>query len=415
MGAIAALAGAPAALADGTETLGAPSVPIGVGTDVKMVGVGTQAFLNAPTTLNADVPADAIVKQVLVYWMGQVRWPDFQPDTSISLNGNAVSGTLIGGPTNFFFAEDFYTYRADVTSLNLVKPGANAITVSDMNFQTRFIDPTGNDGVGLAIIYDDGTPSTFVGLRDGQDMAFVDFDAPLNATVPQTFSFTAAPVDRNARLGVLAGSVSGPDLEGLRGNVISGEFSNGTTFSIVNGLGSNQGDEFDAENFPITVPAGATSLTVQLHSQGGDKPASLGWIASTLNTDEPPPPPPGGQGCTPGYWKNHTEAWPPTGYSPNQALSTVFSPTGLGALSTNTLLQALKYGGGSTLEAKKKILLRAAVASLLNAAHPDVAFGGTPASIISEVNAALVSNDAGVIIALATELDELNNGGCPLN
>jgi hypothetical protein len=125
--------------------------------------------------------------------------------------------------------------------------------------------------------------------------------------------------------------------------------------------------------------------------------------------------PPSGQGCTPGYWKNHLDSWAPTGYAPGQRLDTVFSAGGLGSLGSSTLLQALKFGGGSTLTEAKQILLRAAVASLLNAAHPDVDFGASPATIIAAVNAALSSGDRETILDLASDLDARNNAGCPLN
>jgi hypothetical protein len=418
---IIAAAAAPAALADGTETLGPPSISIGTGTDVTVAGIGTHAFPDTATSLNVSVPSDALVKQVLVYWTGHYTSdsvppsiPD-QPDDRISLNGNEIAGTLIGGGTNFFLRETYYTYRADVTRLNLVKAGANSLTVSGMHFLSISEPPTGNDGVGLVVIYDDGTPSTFAGIRDGQDLAFHTFAPPLDTTVAQTISFASSNVDRSAKLGVLAASVRGTDPLGVRGNVIAGQFNTGQTFSFVNELQSNQGNSFDAKNLAITVPAGATSLKVQLLSQGGDVPASLTWITGTLMMDEPPPPPPGGQGCTPGYWKNHLASWGPTGFAPSQALSTVFSPTGLGTLGSDTLLGALKYKGGSSLVEKKQILLRAAVASVLNAAHPGVSFGMSAAQVISAVNAALESNDATTVINLATELDKLNNAGCTLN
>jgi hypothetical protein len=310
---VAALATAPAVLADGTETLGPPSVPIGNGTDVMVAGVGTHAFPDTATSLNVTVPSHARIKQVLVYWSGHYTAdsvppsiiPD-DPDTAISLNGSPVTGTLIGGPTNFFLRERYYTYRADVTRRNLVAPGANTITVSDMNFLSSNAPPSGNDGVGLVVIYDDGTPSTFAGLRDGQDLAYANFAPPLDTTVPQTLSFAGSAVDRAGTLGVLAGGVSGADPEGQRGNVITGEFDTGQTFSIVDGLHSNQGRSFDAENLPITIPAGARSLTVQLLSQGSDLPASLDWIAGTLSIDAVQPPE---QPCKPRHDKNKWLAW----------------------------------------------------------------------------------------------------------
>ncbi|HSF43302.1 MAG TPA: hypothetical protein VLT87_26115, partial [Thermoanaerobaculia bacterium] len=62
-----------------------------------------------------------------------------------------------------------------------------------------------------------------------------------------------------------------------------------------------------------------------------------------------------------------------------------------------------------------KILLRAAVAALLNAAHSGVDYPRTTAEIIADVNAALASNNRNTMLELASELDDDNNGGCPLN
>ena len=123
----------------------------------------------------------------------------------------------------------------------------------------------------------------------------------------------------------------------------------------------------------------------------------------------------GGEGCTPGYWKNHEAAWPPTGYSRSQTLQSVFDvPDALGYDST-TLLQALEFGGGKGVSGGARILLRAAVASLLNAAHGGVSFGLSTADVISQVNAALATGDRDTMISLGGTLDNLNNGGCPLN
>ncbi|MCB0166064.1 MAG: hypothetical protein KDI79_17655 [Anaerolineae bacterium] len=127
-----------------------------------------------------------------------------------------------------------------------------------------------------------------------------------------------------------------------------------------------------------------------------------------------PLPPPSGNGCTPGYWKQkqHRDSWAATGYSPDQKLKTVFANTG--SLGNKTLLQALSFKGGSSLDAARQILLRAGVPAVLNAAHPDVAYPRTTDEVINSVNSALASNDRGTILALATQLDNDNNLGCNL-
>lgn len=127
-------------------------------------------------------------------------------------------------------------------------------------------------------------------------------------------------------------------------------------------------------------------------------------------------PPPGGEGCTPGYWKNHADSWPATGYAPSQTAGSVFTiPGGISSLASKTLLQTLNGGGGSGAIGGAKILLRAATAGLLNASHPGVAYTTSASDLITAVNAALATGERSVMIALAASIDHDNNLGCPLN
>jgi len=132
----------------------------------------------------------------------------------------------------------------------------------------------------------------------------------------------------------------------------------------------------------------------------------------------------GGQGCTPGYWKQpqHFQSW--TGYVPTQLISSVFNvpsifPDGTdgSSLSGSTLLAGLAFQGGSTLNGSAQILLRAAIAGLLNANNPNVAYPMTTAQIVTSVNAALNSGSRNTMLNLASSIDNANNGqgGCPLS
>jgi hypothetical protein len=121
------------------------------------------------------------------------------------------------------------------------------------------------------------------------------------------------------------------------------------------------------------------------------------------------------EGCTPGFWKQeqHFDQW--VGYTPNQDLESVFDvPDSLG-LDSATLLEALSFQGGNDLQGASQILLRVAVAALLNASSPDVDYPKTTAQIIAEVNAALASGNRGTITSVANSLDAANNVGCPLD
>jgi hypothetical protein len=125
------------------------------------------------------------------------------------------------------------------------------------------------------------------------------------------------------------------------------------------------------------------------------------------------------EGCTPGFWKNHEAAWGPTGFSTGQYINTVFAIPGClstcsPALANTTLLNALSFGGGSGICGGAKILLRAAVAALLNAAHPEVSYPWTTSQVINEVNNALASCNRSTMISLADKLDADNNLGSRL-
>jgi len=139
---------------------------------------------------------------------------------------------------------------------------------------------------------------------------------------------------------------------------------------------------------------------------------------------------PGNEGCTPGFWKQdfHFGHWLPTGYLPTTELQDVFNFVGvngqIGQLADDTMLEALNYQGGNGKLGAAQILLRAAVAAVLNAAHPDVQFAFTEAQVIALVDAQLQSGTRDSMLALATQLDEANNGvfndnagteSCPLS
>lgn len=121
------------------------------------------------------------------------------------------------------------------------------------------------------------------------------------------------------------------------------------------------------------------------------------------------------EGCTPGFWKNRGLSigeWALAGYDPAANVTTVFSnvrPAQAGA----TLHQALSFPGGTGLDGGQRILLRAAVAALLNAAHSDVDYPLTAAQVISQTSTAL-GGTRNAMLALATTLDGHNNAGCPL-
>jgi hypothetical protein len=189
---------------------------------------------------------------------------------------------------------------------------------------------------------------------------------------------------------------------------------------------------------PLTWPEG-TDLVIAAHATvalldgggqavqvetawGGDQPGSgprwwfyLEYSTQTCTGGEPVS---DGSGCTPGYWRNHTLDWQPTGYLPTQTVGSVFG-SAPGDLAGDSLLDAVQYqsrsrGPDSVLGAART-LLRAGTSALLNAAHPDVNYPRSAGGVIQAVNAALASNDRNTMLTLAGALDEDNNLGCPLS
>jgi hypothetical protein len=137
----------------------------------------------------------------------------------------------------------------------------------------------------------------------------------------------------------------------------------------------------------------------------GETTTSTDTTPTTTVTPPPPPPPPGGEGCTPGFWKNlkqHGEFWT---LDPDAPVSSIFSAA-TGASGSQSLIEALENGGAGV-----DALLRQAVAAVLSARAPAVDYPFTEAEIVALVNAAIAGGDADVIEDLKDELDAANNLG----
>ena len=104
----------------------------------------------------------------------------------------------------------------------------------------------------------------------------------------------------------------------------------------------------------------------------------------------------GGEGCTPGFWKNHYTHWELTGYSPDDIFDDVF---GCEIFGDDTTL-----GEAVHVEWTHNVLAFHGVAALLNAAHPDVDFDYSE----SEVKDLVCDGDKNA-------LADANEEGCPLS
>ena len=128
----------------------------------------------------------------------------------------------------------------------------------------------------------------------------------------------------------------------------------------------------------------------------------------------------GWYGRTPGYWKNHPEAWT-SGYTPNQFIQDVFAipstflKSGILDVSSpsgkDRLIDGLAYKGGTNLNGAFQILMRAAIAALLNEAYYGNYYPGATSTtaLIAQVNGVLATQDRGAYLTLAAALDNWNN------
>ena len=386
-------------LADGDETLGPPvGISIESGSNILLAGTGLSK--QQPGTIDITIPYGVTIKQVLLYWQG-IR----NPDNTISINGTEITGILIG--TAYY---DRFCYRADITAGRFVIPGPNSLSISGLTFDI-------SNGAGLLVIIDDGFNAAQIALRDGDDFAYAPLDSPYDTTVAQTISFNAEDVDRKATLSMFFSSVSGTASGGdFRPTAI--EVTVGGTTTVYNDLlDSVDGEEWDTLKLSVDIPAHADSLTVQALSvdnlgEGTRNPASFDWLVGALSVR----PPSGGEGCTPGYWKqkHHFDSW--VNYEPGDLFSDVFGATikirygkKRKKITNPTLLQALQAKGGGI-----NALARHTVAALLNAASPAVSYDLYVDEVIDEFNAVYPGTNQDYNM-LKNLFESLNQQGCPLN
>jgi hypothetical protein len=163
----------------------------------------------------------------------------------------------------------------------------------------------------------------------------------------------------------------------------------------------------------FAIAATLASVGLATDSTTTSTSPSTSTSTSTTTTTTTTTTPEGGEGCTPGFWKNNADKkgasqWTDP-YDPTDLVSSVFSaaPAGIGNL---TLLAGLELGGGGV-----NALTRHAIAAVLSAAHPDIDYPLTVAEIVAAVNAAYTSGDADAIEDLKNDLDAFNNLGCSIS
>lgn len=122
----------------------------------------------------------------------------------------------------------------------------------------------------------------------------------------------------------------------------------------------------------------------------------------------------GGEGCTPGYWKqpHHFDSWP-AGITPDTPYDSIFGRVitvrtkDAGLVTGPTLLQALSAKGGNINTAA-----RHSVAAYLNSVTTGVSYDLSSGEVISNLQSSVDNSDFGDLIEA---LVNFNEQGCPLN
>lgn len=265
------------AFAEGDEEIGEAQLELAEATGVVMGGV---SLLDQPATLDVEVPAGATVEQVLVHWVG-MHWADVSGDDTLTLDGSEITGTLIGGPVKYSWRWRTSAYRADITDLGLVGPGANSLTVDDSDFAIR------SDGISITVLYsEEGEEPIDLDLRDGADVVSLTRPGLQKTSVAQTFTVPEASEARSADV-LLAVA----DADEIRPQDVLVTID-GVATSYPDLLGN--GGLFDAVTLPVEIPAGVTEVTVEVRSivdpeRPEVKPSSMVWILGGLSVDPPAP------------------------------------------------------------------------------------------------------------------------------
>lgn len=241
--------------ADGNDVLGAPvDIELASGSDVVVAGTGLRD--TATGTITFDIPEQAQIKQVLLYWAGRGT-----PDTTVDVNGTEVTGKIIGtgSPTG---DRTHATIRQDITSLGLVSSGSNSLVIGGQSDWGLY-----SDGAGVLVIIDDGQQTVRFDFRDGADSTFKS-----DPTTPQTFSVTPVEFERVIRVFLF---ISDARLTRDEEITIKVDVSEDTT-TLINEARSRDGAKWDTIPLDITVPAGATAITLEVL---GNKD-SVNWLGA---------------------------------------------------------------------------------------------------------------------------------------
>lgn len=267
-----------------------------------------------------DVPGSVVVRAYL-YWAGFDGDGGSDDILDFAIDDGAAT-TLTAdwafGGDEWWGTHYHYVYVANVTSF--VLPGNHKYTVSG-------VDLVHNYGAGILAVYEDSSlPLTSVMIYDGLDALHFRFDPPQGPDSEVTcVDFAPAQDPRDLKFTLMAGGVqhdnrpnaiwyaSGVDPATKPTNLVD-DLATPNLAGPPYPLGAYNGSEWDTYTGTIPIAAGETWACLQLESEDsmatGPDNEGLGTSALFLAAGFVLPlPEPFGTG-TPGYWKNHPDAWP---------------------------------------------------------------------------------------------------------
>lgn len=400
------------------------------------VTAGTGTHSGNAETISVEVPSGATVEAVFLYWAR--RGSESDPDPAkIKVDGTEYEGNIIGGPVDMPDADEDkagVSYRVELPR-DIVVPGTTStFTVRDNDLS----ETTESLGASVLVFYSLAGEQSELIIYDGVDFLYLpyknnsslssDQKEALATAMPVTFTFDPASVEREAVLTLFIGDVEPADANERPNSLV---ITIGDATTIIGPPTSSsfpfqafEGAQWDNYVKSITIPAGVGKVTVEPRSgpkvDGKELPASLLWSMAGLSVPIPQIAG-GGEGCTPGYWKqnHHFDSWPAP-YSPKDKLEDPFNvPRNLKLARPEredpenlTLIEGLELRGG-----KVNALIRHAVAALLNAASDGVSFNLTVNEVITKFNDAVdkKGNRKREIRETKNEFENFNEQGCPLN
>ncbi|MFV8225004.1 T9SS type A sorting domain-containing protein, partial [Christiangramia aquimixticola] len=342
--------------------------PDGASDGMFMAGTDTAGTYTYTVDADGDGPCPADSEDVVVTLIPLPETPDtqiIQADCQPGSKGSVALSYLDPDITQFYYRYKLDEAGDDTWSIWTLYTGAIALGQADYDFEVKYTE--------------DGCVS--------EDFP-ITIDRPLDVVL--TLEPSVTPVICETGLG---------SIEILNAAVLGLDKMNYTVFNQ-----ANPGVPLASYDY-VKYPAGGFSLAPGIYlitavsNNGCEFGSTIQTLVEPICQEF--------EGCTLGYWKNHTDRW--ECYSTCTLYSEVFGGEGVtvpSALQGKTLLEVLNLGGGGVYN-----LGRQSVAALLNTCHSDVNYEiGSTEALIAYVNASLKNNpgEAGSI------LDAFNNAGCTL-